>query len=126
MKMGLPGLVVVGAGGWVGLRLYMRQRFIEEFESSQGGAAIIKAQQLALLGGIDLNLPTVEELSVSAVPILATNHPQEAVDDIFIYGRNSIYWPEEYSGGPDLSLFGMSEERTEGLESLARAFLRQL
>ena len=125
MKVGLAGLAVVGAGGWIGLRLYMRQRFIEEFEKSQVAIDFANAQQMAAIGGIDLHLPTAEELSVSAVPLFGTNHPEEAVNDIFVNGRESPYWPEEYRDGPDLSAFGLSSGATGELETLARALLRR-
>jgi len=123
--VGLTGLAVVGAGGWIGLRLYMRQRFIEEFEKSQVAIDLANSQQMAAIAGLDLNLPTPEELSISAIPLFGTNHPEEAVNDIFVNGRESAYWPEEYKDGPDLSAFGLSSGATGELETLARALLRR-
>jgi hypothetical protein len=44
------------------------------------------------------------------VPIWATNSPYEAVDDILLNGRESVYWPPEYREGSPLVALGLEKK----------------
>lgn len=89
--------VAVGVGGWYGFRLFVRAKtrevLIEEYNFDRILRNIEAVEDMA---GIDLNLPSFEELVVSLVPIWDTTLPDAAFADILDKGRVSRYWPEKY------------------------------
>jgi len=94
----LVGLGVAGAsvGGWVAFRQFVRVKtrevLIREYSFDK---FLAWADTSELLLG-DLNLPTLDELVVSLVPIWDTSLPDAAFADILKKGRKSAYWPEAY------------------------------
>lgn len=106
LVVGLTASGVAGAG-WVGLRLYIRNRvylaLVEEYDYP---GLVAKMQQIATPLGIDLNMPPAEAFSESLAPIWSLTTPYDAIEDVLAKGRSSIYWPVNYrktpKGGEDV------------------------
>jgi hypothetical protein len=102
----LVGLGVAGAGvgGWVAFRQFVRVKtrevLIEEYGFddflSKARDAETAARFLTANPNFTWNLPTLDELVVSLVPIWDTVLPDAAFKDILEKGRKSKYWPEQH------------------------------
>jgi hypothetical protein len=100
----LVGLGVAGAGvgGWVAFRQFVRVKtrevLVQEYGFDQFLLRKKDAEALARLVDPDFtfNLPSMDELVVSLVPIWDTILPDAAFADILKKGRKSKYWPEKY------------------------------
>ena len=101
----LVGLGVAGAGvgGWVAFRQYVRvktrEALVQEYRFddflSKARDAETAARFLTANPNFTFNLPTLDELVVSLVPIWDTALPDAAFADILEKGRKSQYWPEK-------------------------------
>ena len=99
----LVGLGVAGAsvGGWVAFRQFVRVKtrevLIEEYGFDDFLSKARDAQSLIRIANpnFTFNLPTLDELVVSLVPIWDTALPDAAFADILENGRKSQYWPEK-------------------------------
>jgi hypothetical protein len=89
--------LAVGVGGWYGFRLFVRAKtrevLIEEYNFDR---VLRNIEAIEDMAGIDLNLPSFDELVVSLVPVWDTVLPDAAFADILDKGRASRYWPEAY------------------------------
>jgi hypothetical protein len=100
----LVGLGVAGAsvGGWVAFRQFVRVKtrevLIEEYGFDDFLSKARDAQSLIRIANpnFTFNLPTLDELVVSLVPIWDTALPDAAFADILENGRKSKYWPEQH------------------------------
>jgi len=98
----LVGLGVAGAGvgGWVAFRQFVRVKtrevLVQEyaFDKFLMGAEQVESVTRLLKPGFTFNLPTMDELVVSLVPIWDATLPDAAFADILKKGRKSQYWPE--------------------------------
>lgn len=100
----LVGLGVAGAGvgGWVAFRQFVRVKtrevLVQEYSfdkfltKAEDAESIIRFAQ----PGFTFNLPSLDELVVSLVPVWDTILPDAAFADILEKGRASAYWPEKY------------------------------
>ena len=105
-------LAVGGLAAWVAIRLYTRQRVLEELELEGLSQAFSIARQGSLMVSglglnLDLNLPPPVELAKSMVPLFGFNSPYAALDDIAIHGRASKYWPKDYREPSALAALGL-------------------
>lgn len=92
----------IGAGGHFGLRYYLRSAVKKELENNKGLRVAYEADNLlrkGSLGQLSLNLPPVDALVESVVPLNSFISPYDAADDIGKNGRMSKYWPEGYERG---------------------------
>lgn len=92
----------VGVGGHYALRNYLRSAVRKELENNKGLAAAYEFEKLtsaATLGTFKLNLPPIEALVESVVPMDSFISPYDAADDIGKNGRFSQYWPKAYKRG---------------------------
>jgi hypothetical protein len=87
-----PTVVISGVGGWVAYRLYARKKLKERLEEE----GFSKLVDLAALSPIDLNLPSLDQIVESAVPLWDSTHPRDALLDISENGRESKYWPDTH------------------------------
>lgn len=100
----LVGLGVAGAsvGGWVAFRQFVRVKtrevLIEEYGFDDFLSKARDAESLIRIANpnFTFNLPTLDELVVSLVPIWDTVLPDAAFKDILEKGRKSQYWPEQH------------------------------
>ncbi len=105
MTAGGSGLL--GLGGWVVFRLYLRSKVRAQLR--EDGYDTFYYQSLGATGlvGFDLNLPPPEALVVSLVPMWSGVMPKTAVRDMLTNGRQSRYWPEKYRAGSALASLGV-------------------
>ena len=108
------GTLAFGVAGWVAIRLYARQRVLEELEAEGLSQAFAIARRASSVAGsfsldIDLNLPPPVALAMSMVPIFGINSPYDALDDIALNGRQSKYWPKGYSQPSPLAALGLED-----------------
>lgn len=100
----LVGLGVAGAsvGGWVAFRQFVRVKtrevLIEEYGFDDFLTRARDAESVIRIANprFTFNLPTLDELVVSLVPIWDTVLPDAAFKDILEKGRKSQYWPEQH------------------------------
>jgi len=104
---GLTGTLTLGAVGWLGVRLYTRQRVLEELETKGLSSMFGFAKQATSFVSLDLNLPPPVILAKSMVPLWGFNTPYAALDDISVHGRESKYWPSDYREPSPLAAFGL-------------------
>jgi hypothetical protein len=96
------GVAGAGVGGWVAFRQFVRVKtrevLVQEYNFDQFLTRMDDFESLARLAKPDftLNLPSMDELIVSLVPIWDTVLPDAAFSDILKKGRKSKYWPEKY------------------------------
>ena len=109
----VTSLALLGVGGWVALRIHTRNKTALELEEEGVLQQAGLAQGLADLFNMDLNIPPASRLAETMVPIWSTNSPYEAVDDILINGRESIYWPPDYREGSPLAALGLERKLFE-------------
>ena len=107
ISFGLAG--GLGVGGWIAFRLYVRQRLMEELQKEGLSETFQTAAGVAGFLKMDLNIPPPITLAKSMVPIWSTVMPEEAIHDISVNGRGSIYWPKEYSAPSALAAWGLEK-----------------
>lgn len=91
------GAAGAGVGGWVAFRQFVRVKTRAALVTEYGFNRVLSGVDTSeLLTGMDFNLPTLDELVVSLVPIWDTIMPDEAFSDVLEKGRKSRYWPEKY------------------------------
>jgi hypothetical protein len=90
---------VVAAGGFVALRLYMREETRKTLKDEYNYGDIVKVARTMAKLGVDVKLPTAKEFADAMVPLFGTNHPKTAFEDILKNGRKSEYWPAAYKTG---------------------------
>lgn len=100
-------VAALGVGGWIAIRLAIRQRVNEEMEKEGLSDYFYKGAGLATLLNINLNLPPAVALAKSIVPMWSTVMPETALCDISRKGRQSKYWPEAYRGPSQLESLGL-------------------
>ena len=86
----------VAASAFAGSRYLLRNEVQLSIEESEGYSRALVASKAMSLVGIDIGLPSPEELAGSLVPIVSTVSPYEAAEDIVVNGRASRFWPEAY------------------------------
>jgi FAD/FMN-containing dehydrogenase len=91
------GVGALGVSGWVAFRYYVRSEtkktLVTEYSFDKALDNIAKYEAVA---GLDFNVPSLDEFVDALVPIWSTKHPKDAIDDIFVNGRRSAYWPAAY------------------------------
>lgn len=91
------GVVALGVGGWIAYRSYVRSEtrkvLVNEYRLDK---ALKSIQDLENATGLDFNIPPLDALVDALVPIWSNVHPTDALDDVFVKGRESAYWPREY------------------------------
>ena len=90
---------VVAAGGFVAVRLYMREETRKALKDEYNYGDIVKVARTMAKLGVDVKLPTAKEFAEAMVPLFGTNHPKTAFEDILKNGRKSEYWPAAYKTG---------------------------
>lgn len=100
--------------GWVGYRLYLRSETLRELNRTRAVRVGAIAEYLSAGLGVDLNIPTAEELATALVPIWDTTSPYRAIEDVLQHGRQSRYWPDKYRQSGDVealepALFELAE-----------------
>jgi len=97
------GAAGAGVGGWVAFRKFVRvktrEALVEEYQFDKylSKADDVEAFAQLITGKpFSLNLPSLDELVVSLVPIWDTTMPDAAFADILENGRTSRYWPAKY------------------------------
>jgi hypothetical protein len=89
--------VTVGVGGWYAFRMFVRSKTREVLVTDYNFDKVLRnVGTFEDLLGVSLNLPSLDELVVSLVPIWDTTLPDTAFRDILEQGRASRYWPEAY------------------------------
>ena len=96
---------VVAAGGFVALRLYMREETRKTLKDEYNYGDIVKVARTLGKLGVDVKLPTAQEFADAMVPLFGTNHPKAAFEDILKNGRKSEYWPAAYKTGAASAAF---------------------
>lgn len=89
----IAGGAAAAVAGWVGFRLYVRNEVRKALVAEYDYEGWKAKAQLAEVIGIDLNLPTTDELAASVTPLWSPTMPEPAIRDIIEKGRTSIYWP---------------------------------
>ena len=111
---------VAGAGtfSWVAFRMYVRARLREVLvaEYDYEGAAA-KLQSIATIANVNLNLPPLNALVESMVPVWSTVLPEDAFKDIIANGRASQYWPADYKASPNAVVEGIVWDAIETLST---------
>ena len=107
LSVGMAG--TLGVGGWIAFRIYVRQRLLEELQKEGLSETFQTAAGVAGFFKMDLNIPPPIDLAKSMVPIWSLVMPEEALRDISINGRGSIYWPEAYSAPSALAAWGLEK-----------------
>lgn len=100
-------MAALAVGGWVAIRLALRQKVNEELEKEGLSEKIFQGNQLLTWFGQDLRMPPAVALAKSIVPLWSTVLPQTALCDIARNGRQSKYWPEDYRTPSDLADWGV-------------------
>lgn len=100
----------LGVAGWVAFRLYIRQRVQVELEKEGLSETIGAAAGIAGLIGINLNLPPSVVLAKSVVPMWSSIMPRQALMDISVNGRQSVYWPAGYRKASPLASLGLEKK----------------
>lgn len=96
--------VGVGVTGWLAVRYYIRSRVVEELTTKYHiDRTLLQLRSLSAIG-LNVALPTVEEFARSLVPLWSPVMPQEAIEDILQYGRQSRYWPAAYRTGSVMAI----------------------
>ena len=90
---------VLAAGGFVGVRLYMREETRKTLKDEYKYGDIVKVARTLAKIGVDVKLPTAKEFADAMVPLFGVNHPKTAFEDILKNGRKSEYWPAAYKTG---------------------------
>lgn len=89
--------LAVGVGGWYGFRLFVRAKTREVLVTEYNFDRLLRnIEAIEDMANISLNLPSLDELVVSLVPIWDVTLPDAAFADILDKGRESRYWPEAY------------------------------
>ena len=96
---------VVAVGGFIGLRLYMREETRKTLKDEYNYGDIVKATRTLAKFGVDVKLPTAQEFADAMVPLFGFNHPKTAFEDILKNGRASEYWPAAYKKGAASAAF---------------------
>lgn len=108
VSIGVVG--ALGVAGWVAFRLYVRQSLQVKLEKEGLSDAIGAAAGIAGLVGINLNLPPSVVLAKSVVPMWSPIMPRQALMDISINGRQSVYWPAGYRRESPLASLGLEQK----------------
>lgn len=113
------GVIAAGISGWVGYRLYLRKETLAELRRTKYVRTASVAEYISQGLGIDLGIPTPEELAEALVPIWDYRSPYEAVEDVLRNGRGSAYWPAAYRESGDVAalepaLFEIARRLYEG------------
>lgn len=87
-----------GALGWIAFRMYVRSEVVRTLNEQYGYDQIVRSLNALRRAGIDLKVPTAEELAEGVTPIWSTVMPKDAINDILQNGRQSEFWPEAYRG----------------------------
>jgi len=90
---------VLAAGGFVGVRLYMREETRKTLKDEYKYGDIVRVARTLAKIGVDVKLPTAKEFADAMVPLFGVNHPKTAFEDILKNGRKSEYWPAAYKTG---------------------------
>lgn len=90
---------LLAAGGFVGVRLYMREETRKTLKDEYKYGDIVKVARTLAKLGVDVKLPTAKEFADAMVPLFGINHPNAAFEDILKNGRKSQYWPAAYKTG---------------------------
>ena len=101
------GAALLGIGGWVAFRFYLRSRVRDQLREDGYDTFYYQSLGASGLVGLDLNLPPPEALVTSIVPIWSGVMPETAVLDLLSRGRQSRYWPEKYRAGSPLASLGI-------------------
>lgn len=91
------GAVALGVGGWLAYRSYVRSETRRVLVQDYRLDKVLKhINELESAVGIDFNMPPLDAFVVALVPIWSNIHPTDALDDVFLNGRQSVYWPANY------------------------------
>lgn len=96
------GVGTVGAlsFAWYRTRIYMRDATVESLNTDYKYDEMVgRVKTVAAFVGKDVRLPTARQFAVAMVPLLGTNTPYTAIEDILAKGRRSVYWPPKFKQG---------------------------
>lgn len=96
--------VGVGVTGWLAVRYYIRSQVVEQLNAKYHYDSTVAQIRLLNAVGLNAQIPTAAEFAKSLVPLWSPVMPQEAIEDILKYGRQSRYWPAAYRTGSVMAL----------------------